>query len=35
MDLVYNMNKYIFFDDALRILPELKLKYKLAIVSDA
>lgn len=35
MDLVYNMNKYIFFDDALKIIPELKSKYKLAIVSDA
>jgi len=34
-DLVYNMNKYIFFDDALKIIPELKSKYKLAIVSDA
>lgn len=35
MDLVYNMNKYIFFDDALKIIPKLKSKYKLAIVSDA
>lgn len=34
-DLVYNMNKYTFFDDALKIIPELNLKYKLAIVSDA
>lgn len=35
MDLVYNVNKYLFFDDALKIIPELKSKYKLAIVSDA
>lgn len=34
-DLVYNMDKYIFYDDALVIIPELKIKYKLAIVSDA
>lgn len=35
LDLVYNVNKYIFFDDALKIIPKLKAKYKLAIVSDA
>lgn len=34
-DLVYNMDKYIFYDDVLVIIPELKMKYKLAIVSDA
>ncbi|WP_406243670.1 HAD-IA family hydrolase [Tissierella carlieri] len=34
-DLVYNMDKYIFYDDALMIIPELKMKYRLAIVSDA
>lgn len=34
-DLVYNMDKYVFFEDALKIIPELKLKYKLAVVSDA
>lgn len=34
-DLVYNMDKYIFFEDALKIIPELKLEYKLAVVSDA
>lgn len=35
MDLVYNSDKYRFFDDALKVIPELKLKYRLAIVSDA
>lgn len=35
LDLVYNVNKYIFFDDALKIIPKLKVKYKLAVVSDA
>ena len=35
MDLVYNMNKYVFFDYALKIIPQLKSEYKLAIVSDA
>lgn len=34
-DLVYNTDKYIFFNDALDIIPQLKLKYKLAIISDA
>ena len=34
-DLVCNMDKYIFYDDVLVIIPELKMKYKLAIVSDA
>ncbi len=34
-DLVYNKDKYVFFEDALKIIPELKLKYKLAVVSDA
>lgn len=33
--MVYNSDKYRFFDDALKVIPELKLKYKLAIVSDA
>ena len=35
MDLVYNVEKYVFFDDALKVIPELKEKYKLAVVSDA
>lgn len=34
-DLVYNRDKYVFFEDALKIIPELKSKYKLAVVSDA
>lgn len=34
-DLVYNASKYVFYDDALSIIPKLKQKYKLAIVSDA
>lgn len=34
-DLVYNTDKYIFYDDVLAIIPELKMKYKLGIVSDA
>lgn len=34
-DLVYNVDKYIFFNDALKVIPQLKEKYKLAIVSDA
>lgn len=34
-DLVYNVEKYVFFEDALKIIPELKSKYKLAVVSDA
>lgn len=34
-DLVYNKDKYVFFDDALKIIPKLKSKYKLAVVSDA
>ncbi len=34
-DLVFNPKKYSFYDDALKVVPELKGKYKLAIVSDA
>ena len=34
-DLVFNPKKYAFYDDALEIVPKLKSKYKLAIVSDA
>jgi putative hydrolase of the HAD superfamily len=34
-DLVYNSEKYKFFDDALKIIPLLHIKYKLAVVSDA
>ena len=34
-DLVFNPKKYVFYDDALSVIPELKKKYKLAIVSDA
>lgn len=34
-DLVYNPEKYVFYDDALKVIPELSRKYKLGIVSDA
>ncbi|MBV4438527.1 HAD-IA family hydrolase [Clostridium tyrobutyricum] len=34
-DLVYNYKKYVFFKDALELIPELSKKYKLAVVSDA
>ncbi len=34
-DLVFNPKKYVFYGDALSVIPELKNKYKLAIVSDA
>ena len=34
-DLVFNPEKYSFYDDALEVIPELKGRYKLAIVSDA
>lgn len=34
-DLVYNAEKYSFYDDALHILPKLSEKYRLGIISDA
>lgn len=34
-DLVFNWKKYVFYEDALKVIPELKEQYKLAIVSDA
>lgn len=34
-DIVYNPDKYTFYEDALKVLPELRKKYRLAIVSDA
>jgi len=34
-DLVYNNEKYVFYDDAIEVLPKLKDNYKLGIVSDA
>lgn len=34
-DLVYNPKKYVFYDDALQIIPCLKEKYRLGIISDA
>lgn len=34
-DLVNNASKYTFYEDALQIIPKLKQKYKLTIVSDA
>lgn len=34
-DLVYNYDKYCFFDDALNVIPKLAKKYKLGVISDA
>lgn len=34
-DLVFNTKKYAFYEDAFVIIPKLKEKYKLGIVSDA
>lgn len=34
-DLVYNPEKYVFYDDALKVIPVLSKRYKLGIVSDA
>lgn len=34
-DLVYNAEKYVFYEDVLMIIPQLYSKYKLAVVSDA
>lgn len=34
-DMVYNFDKYIFFDDVLKVIPELSKEYKLCLVSDA
>ncbi len=34
-DLVYNLLKYVFYRDALELIPQLSKKYQLAIVSDA
>ncbi len=34
-DLVFNAEKYVFYDDALQVIPKFYEKYKLAIVSDA
>ena len=34
-DLVYNSEKYVFYDDVYTVIPKLKNKYRLAIVSDA
>jgi len=34
-DLVYNDEKYIFYDDAISVIPKLRKKHKLGIVSDA
>lgn len=34
-DLVYNYNKYSFYKDVFKLIPELSREYKLAIVSDA
>ncbi|TGA96302.1 HAD family phosphatase [Sporolactobacillus shoreae] len=34
-DLVFNREKYTFFEDALYLVPKLSEKYKLAVVSDA
>jgi haloacid dehalogenase superfamily, subfamily IA, variant 3 with third motif having DD or ED/haloacid dehalogenase superfamily, subfamily IA, variant 1 with third motif having Dx(3-4)D or Dx(3-4)E len=34
-DFVYNYNKYKFYDDVFKIIPELSKNYKLAVISDA
>lgn len=34
-DAVYNYSKYVFFDDAIKLIPELSKSYKLAVISDA
>lgn len=34
-DLVYNYEKYKFYEDALEVVPKLSKNYKLAVVSDA
>lgn len=34
-DLVYNYDKYSFYEDAVNLIPELSKKYKLAVVTDA
>mgnify|MGYP004704774703 CR=1 FL=1 len=34
-DLVFNLDKYIFYEDALEIIPKLSKMYCLAVVSDA
>lgn len=34
-DLVFNPQKYVFYEDALKVIPILKEKYQLGIVSDA
>ena len=34
-EIVNNPKKYIFYADALKVIPELKEKYKLSVVSDA
>lgn len=34
-DLVFNPSKYVFYEDALKVIPLLSKKYPLAIVSDA
>ena len=34
-DMVNNAKKYVFYDDALRVIPRLKQRYQLAVISDA
>lgn len=34
-DIVYNTSKYVFYDDVKEVIPRLKNKYKMAVVSDA
>lgn len=34
-DLVFNYDKYSFYEDAVKLIPELSEKYKLAVVTDA
>lgn len=34
-DIVYNTSKYVFYNDVKEVIPRLKNKYKMAVVSDA
>lgn len=34
-DMVYNTSKYVFYEDVKEVIPRLKNKYKMAVVSDA
>ncbi len=34
-DMIYNTSKYVFYEDVKEVIPRLKNKYKMAVVSDA